>query len=68
MYDARETCYETIFEFQEMFDAKAEELQELRYQEDYQILREADVIGMTTTGNVTHNAAFDIIVDTGHEH
>ena len=50
-YDARENCYEVISDFQEIFDSKANELQDLRNQEDLQILREKDVIGMTTTGN-----------------
>ena len=50
-YDARENCYEFISDFEEIFDGKANELQDLRNQEDLQILREKDVIGMTTTGN-----------------
>lgn len=50
-YDARENCYEVISDFEEIFDGKANELQDLRNQEDLQILREKDVIGMTTTGN-----------------
>ena len=50
VYDARESCYQTIFQLQEMFDDKAEELQELRNREDYEILKDADVVGMTTTG------------------
>lgn len=50
VYDARESFYQTIFQFEEMFDAKASELQELRKQEDLEILKKADVVGMTTTG------------------
>ena len=50
VYDARESCYQTIFQLQEMFDDKADELQELRNREDYEILKDADVVGMTTTG------------------
>lgn len=50
VYDARESCYQTIFQLQEMFDKEADELQELRKKEDLEILKEADVVGMTTTG------------------
>lgn len=50
-YDARENCYEVISDFEEIFDGKANELQDLRNEEDLQILRKKDVIGMTTTGN-----------------
>ncbi|XP_068745884.1 NFX1-type zinc finger-containing protein 1-like isoform X4 [Montipora capricornis] len=50
VHDACEGCHQTIFQFQEMFDEMADELQELRNQEDYEILKNADVVGMTTTG------------------
>lgn len=50
--DARQTCYEAISDFQEMFDKKVVELKEVRRQQDYEILKNADVIGMTTTGNI----------------
>ena len=51
VHDACESCHQTIFQFQEMFDEMADELQELRNQEDYEILKNADVVGMTTTGD-----------------
>lgn len=50
--DARQTCYEAISDFQEMFDEKVDELKEVRKQQEYEILKNADVIGMTTTGNI----------------
>jgi len=34
-----------------MFDKKVDELKEVRRKQDYEILKNADVIGMTTTGN-----------------
>jgi len=55
VYDAQEDCYETIFQFQEMFDNLAEKLLDLRRKEDYEILKEADVVGMTTTGTRNHS-------------
>lgn len=51
VHSVGESCHESIFQLQEMLDYKAEELQELRKQEDYQILKNADVVGMTTTGD-----------------
>ena len=50
--DARKSCYEAISDFQEMFDEKVDELKDVRRQEEYEILKNADVIGMTTTGNI----------------
>lgn len=50
--DARKRCHEAISDFQEMFDEKVDELKEVRRQQDYEILKNADVIGMTTTGNI----------------
>ena len=50
--DARQNCFEAISDFQEMFDEKVDELKEVRKQQDYEILKNADVIGMTTTGNI----------------
>lgn len=50
--DARRSCYEAITDFQEMFDDKVEELKEVRKEEEYEILKNADVIGLTTTGNL----------------
>ena len=49
--DARKRCYEAISDFQEMFDEKVDELKDVRRQQDYEILKNADVIGMTTTGS-----------------
>ena len=50
--DARKRCYEAISDFQEMFDEKVGELKDVKRQQDYEILKNADVIGMTTTGNI----------------
>lgn len=49
--DARKSCYEAISDLQEMFDEKVDELKDVRRQQDYEILKNADVVGMTTTGN-----------------
>ena len=50
VYEAREHCHKRISDLEEMFDAKTTDLKYLREREDYLILSEADVIGMTTTG------------------
>lgn len=50
VHSVEESCHESIFQLQEMLDNTAKELQELREQQDYQILKNADVVGMTTTG------------------
>ena len=50
VHNACESCYEKISAWQEMFDKKASDLKDVRMKEDYEILRKADVIGMTTTG------------------
>ena len=52
IYDARESWYKNMSDLQEMFDRKARVLKEIREIEDYKVLRMADVIGMTTTGNI----------------
>lgn len=52
VYNACESCYEKISVWQEAFDKKATDLKEVRMKEDYEVLRKADVIGMTTTGNM----------------
>lgn len=52
VYDARESFYKNISDLQEMFDKQASILKEIKQREDYLILRRADVIGMTTTGNI----------------
>lgn len=61
--DARKRCYEVISDFQVMFDEKVDELKEVRRQQDYEILKNADVIGMTTTGDrffFSHEPAQDL--------
>ena len=55
--DARKSCDEAIADFQDMFDDKVDELKEVRRQEEYEILKNAAVIGMTTTGNIYSAAA-----------
>ena len=50
MFDARETCAEHICDFQELYDDQVLQLKEVRKQEECEILKKADVIGMTTTG------------------
>ena len=50
MYDARKSCFEHIYDFQELFDDQVLQLKEVRKQEECEILKNADVIGMTTTG------------------
>ena len=62
--DARKRCYEAISDFQEMFDKKVDELKDVKRQQDYEILKNADVIGMTTTGNIfffSHKPAQDLL-------
>lgn len=49
---ACQSCHEKISVWQEKFDKKANDLKEVRMKEDYEVLRKADVVGMTTTGNV----------------
>ena len=52
MLDARESCDRNISNFLERFDRKVAVLKRIKEREDYLILRDADVIGMTTTGNI----------------
>ena len=52
VYNASESCYEKISDWQETFDKKATDLKEVKLKEDYEVLKKADVIGMTTTGNM----------------
>lgn len=52
VWNASQSCHDMISDWQETFDEKASNLKEKRMKEDYEILRKADVIGMTTTGNV----------------
>ena len=59
--DARKSCYEAISDFQEMFDEKVDELKDVRRQQDYEILKNADVVGMTTTGNIDFSFCFSIV-------
>ena len=40
----------TISLFQEQFEAGAKRLKEIKNLEDFEILKKADVVGMTTTG------------------
>lgn len=50
--DVRESCDKNISVLLERFDGKATVLKRIKEREDYLILRDADVIGMTTTGNI----------------
>ena len=52
MLDARESCDRNISNILEEFDREAAVLKRIKEREDYLILRDADVIGMTTTGNI----------------
>ena len=52
VFDARESCDKNISNLLETFDRKAADLKRIKEREDYLILRDADVIGMTTTGNI----------------
>ncbi|KAL9983465.1 hypothetical protein ACROYT_G005640 [Oculina patagonica] len=56
VYNACESCYEKISVWQEAFDKKATDLKEVRMKEDYEVLRKADVIGMTTTGAARYHS------------
>ena len=41
---------QTISLFQEQFEAGAKRLKDIKNMEDFEILKNADVVGMTTTG------------------
>ena len=58
VWNASQSCHEKISVWQEKFDKRANDLKEVRMKEDYEVLRKADVIGMTTTGNVASRNEF----------
>ena len=47
---AVENCHKSIDALQETFETEASSLKRLKEEEDLYILKNADVIGMTTTG------------------
>ena len=61
VYDARERCYKNISDLQIRFDSRATILKEIKQEEDYEILRRADVIGMTTTGDIDKTEFTDFL-------
>ncbi|XP_068709592.1 NFX1-type zinc finger-containing protein 1-like [Montipora foliosa] len=48
--DALKNCYRSITELQETFETETSNLTRLKEEEDLYVLKNADVIGMTTTG------------------
>ena len=48
--DVCEGYRRTISQFQEQFEAGAKRLKDVKNMEDFEILKNADVVGMTTTG------------------
>lgn len=56
VHDAREKCHKNISNLQRRFEREVTICKILKDQEDYHILSQADVIGMTTTGNILYRA------------
>ena len=50
LVDVCEDYRRTISLFQEQFQAGAKRLKDIKNMEDFEILKNADVVGMTTTG------------------
>ena len=48
--DVSDGYRQTISLFQEQFEAGAKRLKDIQNMEDFEILKNADVVGMTTTG------------------
>ena len=48
--DVAEEYRRTISLFQEQFEMGARKLKDIKNMEDFEILKNADVVGMTTTG------------------
>lgn len=48
--DVCEGYRRTITQFQKQFEAGAKRLKDVKNMEDFEILKNADVVGMTTTG------------------
>ena len=51
--DISESYRRTISLYQEQFEAGAKKMKDIRNMEDFEILKNADVVGMTTTGKLT---------------
>ncbi|PFX30307.1 NFX1-type zinc finger-containing protein 1 [Stylophora pistillata] len=64
MFDARETCSENISDFRQLYDDQVLRLKEVRKQEECEILKKADVIGMTTTGAARYHSLLQDIQPT----
>ena len=50
LVDVAEEYRRTISLFQEQFEMGARKLKDIKNMEDFEILKKADVVGMTTTG------------------
>lgn len=50
LVDVTEEYRRTISLFQEQFEEGARRLKDIKNMEDFEILKKADVVGMTTTG------------------
>ena len=50
--DVSESYGHTISLYQEQFEAGAKKMKDIRNLEDFEVLKNADVVGMTTTGKL----------------